>query len=230
MPPYRPLAHVAQPHRRVRRGGARPAARQPRNWRVHPKAQQDALAGALDAVGWVGQVLVNRRTGFVVDGHARVALALSRGEPSVPVLYVDLEPAEEALVLATLDPIGAMAERDDAKLRELLADVRVDDDALLALFGDLAGREPKAGLTDPTRSPSRPTSPRQAGRAVRAWATTACCAATRRAPPTSPGCSATAGRGSWSPTRPTGRAHMEWRDDLMAAKAPAEASYMRSAY
>ena len=51
----------------------------PANWRIHPKAQQDALSGALDAVGWVQQVLVNRRSGFVVDGHARVALALSRG-------------------------------------------------------------------------------------------------------------------------------------------------------
>ena len=89
----------------------------PANWRIHPKAQQDALAGALDAVGWVQQVLVNRRTGFVVDGHARVALALSRGEPTVPVLYVDLAPEEEALVLATLDPIGAMAGRDDEKLK-----------------------------------------------------------------------------------------------------------------
>ena len=80
----------------------------PANWRIHPKAQQDALAGALDAVGWVQQVLVNRRSGFVVDGHARVALALSRGEAAVPVLYVDLDADEEALVLATLDPIGAM--------------------------------------------------------------------------------------------------------------------------
>ena len=87
----------------------------PANWRIHPKAQQGALAGALDAVGWVQQVLVNRRSGFVVDGHARVALALSRGEPTVPVLYVDLNPDEEALVLATLDPIGAMAKRDDEK-------------------------------------------------------------------------------------------------------------------
>jgi hypothetical protein len=52
----------------------------PANWRIHPKAQQDALSGALDAVGWVQQVLVNRRTGFVVDGHARVALTLSRGK------------------------------------------------------------------------------------------------------------------------------------------------------
>ena len=54
---------------------------------------------------------MNQRSGFVVDGHARVALALSRGEATVPVLYVDLEPEEEALVLATLDPISAMAGR-----------------------------------------------------------------------------------------------------------------------
>ncbi len=47
----------------------------PANWRIHPKAQQEALAGVLDQVGWVQQVLVNRRTGHVVDGHLRVALA-----------------------------------------------------------------------------------------------------------------------------------------------------------
>lgn len=131
----------------------------PANWRIHPKAQQNALAGALDAVGWVQQVLVNRRTGFVVDGHARVGLALSRGEPTVPVLYVDLAPDEEALVLATLDPLGAMAGRDDEKLRLLLADVTVDDAGLLALLGDLGGSEPRAGLTDPDEVPEPPVEP-----------------------------------------------------------------------
>ncbi len=131
----------------------------PANWRIHPKAQQDAVAGALDAVGWVQQVLVNRNTGFVVDGHARIALALSRAEPSVPVLYVDLSPEEEALVLATLDPIGAMAGRDEEKLRALLAEVTVDDAGLLALLGDLGGGEPKAGLTDPDEVPEPPAEP-----------------------------------------------------------------------
>lgn len=53
---------------------------------------RNALAGALDQVGWVQQVLDNQRSGFVVDGHARVALALSRGvalrgEASVPVQF-----------------------------------------------------------------------------------------------------------------------------------------------
>ena len=94
---------------------------------------QTHLCRQLDQVGWVQQVMVNRRTGFVVDGHARVALALSRDEPTVPVLYVDLDPDEEALVLATLDPIGALAGRDDEKLRDLLAGITVDDTALLAL-------------------------------------------------------------------------------------------------
>jgi len=58
----------------------------PRSWRIHPKAQQDALGSVLDRVGWVSGVLVNRTTGRLVDGHLRVELALSRGEPSVPAL------------------------------------------------------------------------------------------------------------------------------------------------
>jgi ParB-like chromosome segregation protein Spo0J len=82
----------------------------PRNWRTHPPRQREALRGSLDTVGWVAQILVNRRTGHIVDGHARIEEAISRGEASVPVLYVDLSDDEERLVLATLDPIGAMAE------------------------------------------------------------------------------------------------------------------------
>lgn len=80
----------------------------PKNWRLHPKAQQNALAGVLAEIGWVQDVIVNRRTGFVVDGHARVALAISAGE-RVPVVYVDLSEQEEALIIATFDPLSAMA-------------------------------------------------------------------------------------------------------------------------
>lgn len=125
----------------------------PKNWRTHPGRQRDALRGSLATVGWVQQILVNQRTGHVVDGHARVEEALSKGETSVPVLYVDLEPDEEALVLATLDPIAAMAVADDDKLRDLLAEVVVDDAGLRALLGDLVVPEPKVGLTDPDDAP-----------------------------------------------------------------------------
>jgi len=126
----------------------------PRNWRKHPKAQQQALADVLDRVGWVQDVIVNQRTGLLVDGHARLELALRRGEDSVPVVYVDLEPDEEALVLATLDPLSAMAEADDEALRALMADV-VADGAIAGMLAELTGaNEPKAGKTDPDDVPN----------------------------------------------------------------------------
>src|SRR5450759_6007503 len=52
----------------------------PLNWREHPGPQRDALRGSLAEVGWVQNVIVSKRTGHVVDGHARVEDALSRHE------------------------------------------------------------------------------------------------------------------------------------------------------
>ena len=112
----------------------------PFNWRIHPKVQQEALEGALDQIGWVQQIVVNRRTGHVVDGHLRVTLAMRRNEASVPVLYVDLSEDEERLALATLDPISAMAAADDVKLGELLAQVEVQEAGLAALLQDLKAK------------------------------------------------------------------------------------------
>jgi hypothetical protein len=66
----------------------------PKNFRVHPRHQQDALKGVLSEVGWVQDVIVNVRTNTVVDGHLRVMLALRHNEPTIPVKYVDLSQAE----------------------------------------------------------------------------------------------------------------------------------------
>lgn len=95
----------------------------PWQWRVHPKAQQDSLKAVLDEVGWVQNVVVNKRTGHMVDGHARAGLAISLEEPLVPVVYVDLSEEEEKLILATLDPLGAMAAADKSILKELLESI-----------------------------------------------------------------------------------------------------------
>jgi len=130
----------------------------PANWRVHPKEQQQALAGALSEVGWVAQVLVNRTTGHVVDGHLRVELAISRGEPSVPVVYVELSEAEERLVLASLDPLAAMASAEKDALAALLAEIETGDAALARMLAELADhhgiRRPILG--DPDEVPPVP--------------------------------------------------------------------------
>lgn len=132
----------------------------PKNWRLHPKGQQQAMASMLDRVGWVDQVLVNQRTGNLIDGHLRVELAIARGEPSVPVVFVDLSDDEEALVLASLDPLAGMAVTDTTKLAEILAEVSVDQadlEAYLAVL--LAGKGAMSGLTDPDEIPEPPDSP-----------------------------------------------------------------------
>ena len=131
----------------------------PKNWRIHPKAQQDALGEVLDRVGWVQNVIVNRQTGFVVDGHARVALAISRGEASVPVVYVDLAPEEEALILATLDPISALATADDALLNSLLEEVDLGDTLADALSYGSGEEIAVSGLSEPDAVPDEPEEP-----------------------------------------------------------------------
>lgn len=110
----------------------------PWNWRIHPRYQQEALKAALTTVGWVQNVIVNRRTGHVVDGHARVSLALKQGEELVPVVYVDLSEDEEKLVLATLDPIAAMAGASNEALGHLLASLPTIPEALAAAVQESA--------------------------------------------------------------------------------------------
>ena len=118
----------------------------PRNWRIHPQAQQEGLEAVLDRVGWVQNVVVNRRTGFMVDGHLRVTLAMRREEPEVPVVYVDLSPEEEDLILATFDPISSLAGTDRDHIAALLRGIDSHGDtALDALLEKIAE---DAGLVD----------------------------------------------------------------------------------
>lgn len=120
----------------------------PFNFRIHPKHQQDALEGVLDQVGWVQNIIVNRQTGHVIDGHLRVALALSRNEPEVPVLYIDVSEADEKLVLATIDPLSALAVTDGEQLDALLRDVNSDSPAVQQMLAALAEGFTPAGDGD----------------------------------------------------------------------------------
>lgn len=117
----------------------------PANWRLHPKEQQSALRGALTNIGWVQNVIVNERTGRIVDGHARVAAATNANEPVVPVVYVDLTEEEELTVLTTLDPIGALATADQQMLDDLVGSLTVSDSEL-ASFMELMGSRSFAQL------------------------------------------------------------------------------------
>ena len=113
----------------------------PRNWRVHPLNQQNALKGVLDEVGYVQSVIVNKRTGNLIDGHLRCQLSAREGNKTIPVVYVDLSEEEEALVLATLDPIAAMAATDREKLNDLFESINSDNENVLNLLDEIANKE-----------------------------------------------------------------------------------------
>jgi len=110
----------------------------PKNWRTHPAAQLDALRGVLAEVGFAGAHLARELADGslqLIDGHARAEIV---GDAVVPVLVTDLSEQEADKILATFDPIGAMAGADGAKLEELLRDVNTGNEALATMLADLA--------------------------------------------------------------------------------------------
>lgn len=120
---------------RIVRTGVRPAKEflgHPDNYRIHPHTQEEALVGVLGKIGWVQDVIVNARTGYLVDGHLRVLAALKQGDDTpVPFKEIDVSEHEEALLLAALDPLSAQAGHDAVKYQELV-DLLPDDLRTLA--------------------------------------------------------------------------------------------------
>ncbi len=118
----------------------------PSNWRIHPASQQNALSGVLKEVGLVQNVVANRTTGHLVDGHLRVMLAMRENQPVVPVTWVELSEEEERLILASLDPLAAMATADAGALDALLSSVQSGEAAVQQMLAELAAR---SSIPDP---------------------------------------------------------------------------------
>jgi hypothetical protein len=115
----------------------------PKNWRTHPKAQADALRGVLAEVGLADACLARELPDgslMLIDGHLR---AETLGDGEVPVLILDVNEAEADKILATLDPLAAMADSDAAKFDELLRTVDTGSEALQQMMAATAAQ---AGL------------------------------------------------------------------------------------
>lgn len=138
--------------RRVRAGDLRP---HPKNWRTHPQSQQNALRGILAEVGFVDALMVREIPDGslqIVDGHLR---AETTPDVEVPCLVVDLNDEEAAKVLATFDPLAAMAESNAQQLDSLLRDFQTTSEDLSAMLDSLAS---EAGVITPYFEPAPPES------------------------------------------------------------------------
>lgn len=109
----------------------------PKNWRTHPKAQQDALRGVLAEVGMADACLARELDDgslMLIDGHLR---AETIGEEVVPVLILDVDEVEADKILATLDPLAAMAVADKIKLSDLASSVTATDETLKTMLAGM---------------------------------------------------------------------------------------------
>jgi hypothetical protein len=120
----------------------------PKNWRTHPKAQQDALRGVLAEVGLADACLARELPDgslMLIDGHLR---AETLGDGEVPVLVLDVNEAEADKLLATLDPLAAMAETDSEKFDALIRLVNSSSEALQELIVQTAQDSTEQTLRD----------------------------------------------------------------------------------
>lgn len=140
----------------------------PRNWRRHGEGQKAAMRSILGRVGWANALLFNEKTGRLVDGHMRSELA--DPEQLVPVLVGSWTEPQELTILASRDPIAAMAQIDGKALQGLLSRIEENDPAIQALLetvegpamreiartGDVAARKRKAADEEP-EGPAEPS-------------------------------------------------------------------------
>lgn len=135
---------------RIVRYGEMPANQfqaHPFNARRHPNQQREALRGSFDVLGIIAPVLVNK-SGYLIDGHARIEECLSRDENMmIPFIEVDLDENEEAIALASYDFISSLAYYDKDNLNTLLSEIDTDNVALQSLLSDLAEKQ---GVIPPT--------------------------------------------------------------------------------
>lgn len=112
------------------------------NWRTHPRFQRDALRGVLESIGIAGALTAfysEVQGGLtLIDGHLRKEDYPDTGWPT---LILDVNDAEADVLLATLDPIAALAEAESSALDALLRTVETESEAVKALLKRLAEQE-----------------------------------------------------------------------------------------
>ena len=109
----------------------------PKNWRTHPDAQQNAVRGVLAEIGIANAVLARELPDgslMLIDGHLR---AETLGAETVPVLVLDVDEAEADKLLVTLDPLAAMAETNNERLTELLQEIETSSEAVQEMLDNL---------------------------------------------------------------------------------------------
>ena len=120
----------------LRRVPASELTANPKNWRQHPASQKAALTGLLEEIGFADAVIARETDDGLelIDGHLRQEVM---GEQEIPVLIVDVTEEEADKMLATFDPLTAMAKSDKNALTSLLSNIETNNEKISGLLSTL---------------------------------------------------------------------------------------------
>lgn len=122
--------HIRDRIRELRRVPANQLRPNPRNWRVHPESQHNALRALLAEIGMATAVLARELDDgslMLIDGHLRTE---TLGSEIVPVLVLDVDEQEANKLLVTLDPLASMAEANTDELEALIQELDFENDTV----------------------------------------------------------------------------------------------------
>jgi hypothetical protein len=121
----------------LRRVPARSLRANPKNWRLHPAVQREALRAVLAEIGYADALLVRELPDGsleLIDGHLR---AETTPDQEVPVLVLDVSAAEADKLLAVVDPLVSLAEVDGDRLADLVSCIDESNEAIRRMWHDL---------------------------------------------------------------------------------------------
>ena len=140
--------HIRDRIKDFRRVPAKSLHPNPKNWRTHNARQRNVLKGILAEIGYADALLVRELPDGslqLIDGHLR---AETTPNQKVPVLILDLNDAEADKLLATLDPLAALAGTDQTMLDNLLAQIETENIAVQEFLRSLTDSQSEDCVSD----------------------------------------------------------------------------------
>lgn len=101
-----------------------------KNFRTHSPTQRRLLSAMMDSIGFANAPIAYETEGGIklIDGHLRTDTL--DPDATIPVQILDVNDEEAAQLLATIDPLSALATTDGEALDSLLAEIELPIDIL----------------------------------------------------------------------------------------------------
>lgn len=131
-------------------------------WDRNPRKNDNAakeVAKSIKRLGFGAPIVARKADGMVIAGHTRLKAAKLLGIGTVPVRFVDLDPADARLMALADNKLGEKAEWDNAILGDVISEFSLDD-AELAGFDSKELEKIASGLLGNGVDPDKDAEPR----------------------------------------------------------------------